>query len=289
MGSGLTKAGSKDEETPEEGGPVEIDDDGSVITTKKPKPTRHKARGHGRDSTGSTLDKRPTTSSQASLKKKADEHEDKPVMDLRLYNWLPHRAQNIDEDREALRTIFTGCDGEKWYIKIGWKTYDDPARWFGVSVERTKGAPRVRGLDLKSNELVGKIPRELGSLVKLKTLNLEGNSLTGPVPAPVVLMTQNQLTSWSLKGNAGLSLPSDIGAITVLQTLNMPMQNLTGKVPGGLAYLKCLKSIDLSQNRLTGRLRAVLEKFRLPCRAHFPLDAPISCLASVDRFRFSNS
>jgi len=76
--------------------------------------------------------------------------------------------------------------------------------------------------------------------------------LSGPIPAPVVLMTQTQLTSWSLKGNLNLSLPTDIGAVTVLTTLNLPGQNLTGRVPGGIMYLKCLKAIDLSQNRLTG-------------------------------------
>jgi hypothetical protein len=65
--------------------------------------------------------------------------------------WLPSRSQNMDEDREALRTLFHNCNGEKWYIKIGWKTYDDPARWFGVKVDRQ----RVRSLELPSNELTG--------------------------------------------------------------------------------------------------------------------------------------
>jgi hypothetical protein len=74
---------------------------------------------------------------------------------------------------------------------------------------------------------------------------LENNLLTGPIPAGVVLMTQTQLTSWSLKGNPKLSLPNDIGAVTVLTTLNLPNQNLTGRVPAGIMYLKCLKSIDL--------------------------------------------
>jgi len=44
--------------------------------------------------------------------------------------WLPPRAQSIDEDSVALKTIFTTCEGEKWYIKIGWKTYDDRKKPF---------------------------------------------------------------------------------------------------------------------------------------------------------------
>jgi Leucine-rich repeat (LRR) protein len=223
----------------------------------RPSLEHRKPRGHGIDSNGRA--ETPPEKKQRALatkprgcKPKKGDPEDLPMMDARLYNWLPPRAKDLDDDRVALRTLFAHTDGEKWYIKIGWKTYDDPSRWFGVSVEKSRGNPRIRGLDLKSNELKGKIPRELGSLIKLKTLHLEGNSLTGPIPAPVVLLTQSQLTSWSFKNNVSLSLPADLGAVTVLQTLNMPAQNLVGKVPGGLAYLKCLKSINLSQNRLTG-------------------------------------
>lgn len=57
----------------------------------------------------------------------------------------------MEEDIVALRTLFNNCNGEKWYIKIGWKTYDDPARWFGVKVDRQ----RIRSLELPGNELKG--------------------------------------------------------------------------------------------------------------------------------------
>lgn len=60
----------------------------------------------------------------------------------------------MDEDREALRTIFNTCQGEKWYIKIGWKTYDDPARWYGITVDKH----RIRGIDLPNNEIKGVWP-----------------------------------------------------------------------------------------------------------------------------------
>ena len=98
----------------------------------------------------------------------------------------------------------------------------------------------------------GPIPREIGSLVKLETLDLSDNKLTGEIPASVVLLTQNQLKAWNLKNNNNLRLPSDIGALTCLTTLEMPAQNLSGKVPDGLKFLKCLKVLDLSQNRFTG-------------------------------------
>jgi hypothetical protein len=194
------------------------------------------------------------------LKKDADD--EAPVMDWRLQQWLPPRAKTLAEDAEALQELFRlekledgRPSGEEWFIKIGWKTFpDDPARWYGVAVERSHGQPRVRGLALPGNLLRGAIPRSLGSLVKLKKLDLSNNALEGVIPAPIVLMTQNQLEEFSFKNNsgAGLTLPSDIGALTVLTTLKMPAQNLRGAIPEGIKFLKCLKQIDLSQNRFTG-------------------------------------
>ena len=177
-------------------------------------------------------------------------------IDWRLMQWLPPRASSIDDDAEALRELYRHKkledgrpSGEEWFIKVGWKTFPkDPSRWFGVKVD--KG--RVRGLTLRSNDLQGPIPREIGSLVKLETLDLSDNKLTGEIPASVVLLTQNQLKAWNLKNNNNLRLPSDIGALTCLTTLEMPAQNLSGKVPDGLKFLKCLKVLDLSQNRFTG-------------------------------------
>lgn len=65
--------------------------------------------------------------------------------------WLPPRSQNMEDDREALKLMFQNCNGKKWYIKIGWKTYDDPTKWYGVKVDRQ----RVRSLELPGNDVTG--------------------------------------------------------------------------------------------------------------------------------------
>lgn len=80
-------------------------------------------------------------------------------MDLGIPIYMPTNASLMELCRQ-------------WYIKLGWKTYDDPSRWFGVAVTKQGHQFRVRGLELKNNELKGQIPRELGSLVKLKTLDV---------------------------------------------------------------------------------------------------------------------
>ena len=108
---------------------------------------------------GKAKGKDPEKTAKKSTKK--DAGDDDPVMDRRLFDWLPPPAKDIDSDRDALKNMFTGCDGEKWYIKIGWKTYDDPSRWFGVTVDKVHHMPRVRGLTLKGNELKGETSTSL--------------------------------------------------------------------------------------------------------------------------------
>jgi len=144
--------------------PEGSDSDGDEPAPGQPKKKgRHKMRGHGRDSDmGKARGKDPEATGGGGKvgggrhgKKGHEKDGDAPVMDRRLYDWLPPPAEDIDGDRDAARTIFFNCDGEKWYIKIGWKTYDDPARWYGVTVEKIHHHPRVRGLELKGNELKG--------------------------------------------------------------------------------------------------------------------------------------
>jgi hypothetical protein len=148
--AGLPGMGKKEVEEEEE-------DNASIdMGHHGPKKSKAKVRGHGRDSDmGKAAGENPD-SAAAKKKKKKGPGDDDPVMDRRLYDWLPPPARDIDGDREALQTLYSGCDGAKWYIKIGWKTYDDPAKWYGVAVEKVHHAPRVRGLELKGNTIKGK-------------------------------------------------------------------------------------------------------------------------------------
>ncbi|MBA0833253.1 hypothetical protein Goarm_017577, partial [Gossypium armourianum] len=64
----------------------------------------------------------------------------------------------------------------------------------------------VTNLDLSVNSLTGEIPKEIGSLVGLLSLNFSGNHLTG-------------------------NIPDNIGNMKFLESLDLAMNRLNGEIP----------------------------------------------------------
>ncbi|XP_060968873.1 receptor-like protein 33 [Cannabis sativa] len=82
-------------------------------------------------------------------------------------------------------------------------------------------------IDLSSNNFSGQIPKIIGSLKALYSLNLSNNALTGHIP------------------------PS-LGTLTELESLDLSQNHLSGEIPGELTNLKFLQKFDVSHNNLTG-------------------------------------
>ncbi len=108
---------------------------------------------------------------------------------------------------------------------LGWDRHLSIVRWRGVTLGGREG--RVIALELPRMGLNGRIPAELGSLVRLRTLVLDGNWLTG-------------------------AIPPELGNLADLQMLALTANNLTGPVPAELGKLKNLRELWLNDNRLTG-------------------------------------
>ncbi|KAI9098455.1 hypothetical protein K1719_025080 [Acacia pycnantha] len=88
----------------------------------------------------------------------------------------------------------------------------------------------VKGFDLLTNKLTGKIPPELGMLVKLMiTLNFSRNELDGEIP-------------------------SEIGRLTSLDSLDLSRNHLFGLIPSSFAQIHRLAMLDLSYNNLSGKI-----------------------------------
>ena len=127
-------------------------------------------------------------------------------------------------DRAALEALYDATGGANWTDSAGWKTDAPLSEWFGVFTDESG---RVTALYLGGNDLTGPIPDELGSLLKLESLDLGGNDLTGPVP------------SW-------------LGNLVQLRFLFLGGNPLTGPIPDELGSLLKLESLDLGGNDLTG-------------------------------------
>ncbi|TYJ12130.1 hypothetical protein E1A91_A11G327400v1 [Gossypium mustelinum] len=87
----------------------------------------------------------------------------------------------------------------------------------------------VTDIDLSANNLTGEIPKEIGSLVGLLSLNFSGNLLTG-------------------------NIPDTIGNMEWMESLDLSMNRLNGEIPPSFSKLNFLNHFNVSYNNLTGQI-----------------------------------
>ena len=113
-------------------------------------------------------------------------------------------------------------------------SYDDHAIWMwkGKEYEYKSIPGLLKSIDLSSNKLNGKIPREILELNGLISLNLSRNLLTGRIPSEIGLL--ESLNSLDLSKNQLCGgIPSSISRINSLSFLNLLNDNLPGAIPTG--------------------------------------------------------
>jgi hypothetical protein len=106
-------------------------------------------------------------------------------------------------------------------------------------------------LDLKSNQLTGEIPPEIGKLTNLIYLDLGSNQLTGEIPTEIGKLTN--LTGLLLYDNelTGV-IPSEIGNLTNLIYLMLSSNEFSGSIPPEIGNLANLQGLNLHSNQLSG-------------------------------------
>ncbi|CAM9960584.1 unnamed protein product, partial [Ascophyllum nodosum] len=105
----------------------------------------------------------------------------------------------MDAERDALVALYRATNGDSWWRKTGWCTDAPLSEWHGVTVNEG----RVVELELHCGNLQESIPKELGQLGALKSLDLAGNQLKG-------------------------SIPKELGRLDALKMLNLHNNNLEG-------------------------------------------------------------
>ncbi|KAK2976426.1 hypothetical protein RJ640_001819 [Escallonia rubra] len=88
----------------------------------------------------------------------------------------------------------------------------------------------VTSMDLSSNNLSGEVPKELTSLVGMRSLNLSGNFLTGMIPKKIGDMELLESLDFSRNQLSG-EIPSSVSSLTFLSHLNLSFNNLSGRIP----------------------------------------------------------
>ena len=152
------------------------------------------------------------------------------------------------EIRDALVALYNATNGPGWKNNENWLSEAPLDQWYGVF---TDCDGTLTHLVLRSNQLAGPIPPELGNLSNLTELVFLYNELTGPIPPE--LGNLSNLKSLDLRNNQLTGpIPPELANLANLTYLNLSTNQLTGPIPPELANLANLTSLDLSTNQLTG-------------------------------------
>ncbi|XP_058779341.1 probable LRR receptor-like serine/threonine-protein kinase At3g47570 [Vicia villosa] len=118
---------------------------------------------------------------------------------------------------------------------------------------------QLQYLDFSQNKLIGTIPLEVFKLSSLSILlNLSHNFLSGILPREVGML--KNIGSLDVSGNhLSGDIPTTIGECTSLEYILLQANFFNGTIPSTLASLKGLRYLDLSRNHLTGSIPDIMQ------------------------------
>ncbi|KAL0348087.1 UNVERIFIED_CONTAM: putative LRR receptor-like serine/threonine-protein kinase [Sesamum angustifolium] len=123
----------------------------------------------------------------------------------------------------------------------------------GVIPDTTVGKLiKLETLDLSNNRITG-LPSDFWSLGSLKKLNLSHNQITGSLSSNMGNFGRLESLDLSFNNFSG-SIPEAISSLSSLQVLNLSHNGLESVIPMGIAQCRSLVSVDLSENSLNGSL-----------------------------------
>lgn len=124
--------------------------------------------------------------------------------------------------------------------------------------ENISSLKKLKSMVLTTCMLDGEIPRSIGSMTSLVDLELSGNFLKGEIPKEISLLKnlkQLELYYNELTGN----IPEELGNLTELVDVDMSVNLLTGELPESICKLPKLEVLQIYNNSLTGEIPSVLE------------------------------
>ena len=154
----------------------------------------------------------------------------------------------VDPEREALIALYKATNGDNWTNNTNWCSDKPISEWYGITVQDGE-----LWIDLRSNNLIGELPKEIGVFNRLTHLYLSFNNIIGTIPKCITNLTQLEIFdvySNQLTGN----IPEDIGSLIELKGLYIGVNKLSGTIPKSIGKLKKLTSFEAEFNNLEGSI-----------------------------------
>jgi hypothetical protein len=164
------------------------------------------------------------------------------TLQKRALDWLADQDPAylaVDTDSTMLLERYTAAhfyfamNGSNWTDHIGWLSEDPVCLWKGLNCTDQGFLARM---ELDENNVVGRLPSELGLLTNLVNLGLSINALTGPIPSEIGFLTGLIDLDFGLNALTG-PIPSEIGFLRELTEVWFDTNALTGPIPSEFGYL----------------------------------------------------
>ncbi|CAI0548269.1 unnamed protein product [Linum tenue] len=161
-------------------------------------------------------------------------------------------AAAVNLEAEALLTWKATLQNQhqfNYHPLSSWSAQTSPCAWFGIFCNNQGSIANITlvGTGLKATLEVF----SFSSFPNLVSLNLQNNSLYGPIPSHIANLSKLSFLDLSLNGFYG-SIPSEIGSLVRLSSLSFTSNNLNGSIPTSFANLTQLLSLGLDRNQLSG-------------------------------------
>ncbi|XP_075667290.1 receptor-like protein EIX2 [Castanea sativa] len=116
-------------------------------------------------------------------------------------------------------------------------------------------------LNLGSNDISGRIPYSMGSLVALQSLHVRNNRISGDIPSSLKKCSDLRLIDIGENPLSG-AIPPWIGEMTNLTILRLRSNGFKGQIPLQICQLSSLIVLDLANNSLSGHIPNCLKNIK---------------------------